>query len=100
MTTEPGFGPSPSYAYPPAAGTNPLAIVSLACSLLGLVILFPAVAGIICGHIARGQIRESGQNGAGLALAGLIIGYVWLVMLVFILVVFVVLIVSPTRSGT
>jgi Domain of unknown function (DUF4190) len=100
MTTEPGFGPSPSYAYPSAAGTNPLAIVSLACSLLGLVLLFPAIAGVICGHIARSQIRESGQHGAGMALAGLVIGYVWLILLVFVVVVFVVLLVSPTRSGT
>lgn len=100
MTTQPGYGPSSSYAYPSAAGTNPLAIVSLACSLLGLIIFFPAIAGVICGHIARGQIRESGQNGGGLALAGLIIGYAWLILLVFVSVVFVVLIVSPTRSGT
>ena len=33
--------------------------------------------GIIFGHISRSKIRKTGERGAGLALAGLIISYVW-----------------------
>jgi predicted RNA-binding protein with TRAM domain len=33
------------------------------------------VVPIVLGHIARAQIRRTGQDGDGLALAGLIIGY-------------------------
>src|SRR5690606_13937548 len=37
---------------------------------------FLGLAGIICGHIARGQIKRTGERGRGLALAGTTIGYV------------------------
>jgi len=46
-------------------------------AILALVLaLVFAPVGIILGHIARKQIRETGEDGDGLALAGLIIGYV------------------------
>ena len=66
--------------------TNVLAVISFVLSLLGvlanfLIPLLPQIAGIICGHIARSQIRrsEGSQLGAGMALAGLIIGYLSIV---------------------
>jgi hypothetical protein len=62
--------PPQAPAYYPAAPTNTLAILAL---LFGF--MFP-IAGIICGHIARGQIKRTGESGDGLALAGLILGYV------------------------
>lgn len=54
----------------PEQRTNVLAIVAL---VLGIVV---PIGGIICGHIALGQIKRTGENGRGLALAGTIIGYV------------------------
>ena len=63
---------------------NKLAVISLVSSLFGCLIpfvpqLIPFVplGGIICGHIARSDIRRSGgaQTGSGIALAGLIISY-------------------------
>ena len=55
----------------PAAKTNGLAIASLACGLaqfaFGPLATIPA---IVCGHLARSQIRRTGEQGAGLALAG------------------------------
>ncbi len=54
--------------------TSGLAIASLACSLLGPVCCIPA---IICGHLAlRRMGREPALRGYGLAIAGLIIGYI------------------------
>jgi hypothetical protein len=65
-----------------ATETNALAIVSLVFGVIGwtLMPLIGNVVAIICGHIARGQIRQSGgsQQGDGLALAGLILGYLGL----------------------
>jgi Domain of unknown function (DUF4190) len=60
---------APAYA-PASVGqrTNALAIVAL---ILGIVI---PLGGIICGAIALGQIKRTGEAGRGLALAGLIIG--------------------------
>ncbi len=54
----------------PVAKTNTLAIVAL---ILGIVV---PIAGIIVGHIALSQIKKTGEQGRGLALAGTIIGYV------------------------
>ncbi|RIX30370.1 DUF4190 domain-containing protein [Amnibacterium setariae] len=50
---------------------NPLAIIAFV-----LAFLVPP-GGIVCGHIARRQIRSTGEQGDGLALAGLILGYVF-----------------------
>ena len=69
-----GGGPP---APPVLAKTNPLAITSLTCGVAQLMFgPFATVPAVVCGHIARGQIRKTGQSGAGMALAGLILGWV------------------------
>ena len=59
-----------------SARTNGLAIASLACGLaqfaFGPLATIPA---IVLGHMARSQIRRTGEQGAGLALAGLVLGW-------------------------
>ena len=50
--------------------TNTLAIVSL------ILAFFLPLIGAILGHVALGQIKKSGEEGRGLALAGVIIGWV------------------------
>lgn len=61
--------------------TNSLSIVAL---VLGL--LLPPLA-IPIGHAARGQIRRTGERGEGMALAGLVLGYVASIVVVAYLVV-------------
>ena len=39
-------------------------------------IFLAGIAGIIMGHIARKQIRQSGERGDGMAVAALWVGYV------------------------
>jgi hypothetical protein len=60
----------------PVPATNGQAIASLVCGICtpftgGL----SAVPAIVLGHMARSRIRQTGQQGDGLAIAGLIIGY-------------------------
>lgn len=67
-------------AYPPVTQNSGMAIASLVCGILAWVGLLPlvgAIAAIVLGHIARSQIRGAGGqiSGKGLALAGLILGY-------------------------
>ena len=60
----------------PAQQTNGLAIASLALSAGSLIIPLAWLPGIICGHIARGQIRRNAtMSGQGIALAGILVGY-------------------------
>ncbi len=73
---------------PPVARTNGLAIASFACGLgqfmFGPLATIPA---IVLGHIARGQIRRTGEQGAGLALAGLILGWAAVILAVVLIVI-------------
>jgi hypothetical protein len=60
----------------PAARTNGYAIASLACGLgqfaVGPLATIPA---IVFGHMAMNRIRRTGEQGAGLAIAGLVLGW-------------------------
>jgi hypothetical protein len=73
----PGYGPYPVMV-PTYRPTNGLAIAALVCSLVGIVTCFPPISlvGAIFGHVARGQIRSRGESGDGLALSGIIIGWI------------------------
>lgn len=72
----------------PVPGTNGLAIASLACGL-GQFVLGPltTIPAIVLGHVARSQIKRTGEQGAGLALAGLTLGWVAVLLAVLIAVV-------------
>jgi hypothetical protein len=95
----PYVGPPPPAGRPP---TNRLAIASLLCGVGQLVALFPAgIAAIILGHMARRQIRETGEQGDGMAVAGLVLGYVGAAgaVLLALLIVLVVSAASPHFPG-
>lgn len=94
--TPPPYGSAPAYGSPPAYGagsygaapayggygtapkTNTLAIVSLIASIVGLVLVpfIGSVVGVITGHMSLSQIKQSGEGGRGMALAGTIVGWV------------------------
>jgi hypothetical protein len=87
-----GQRPPAGVTAPPAAimhtamtGTNIMAVLALVFGLLG------SVLGIVFGHIALSQMRRTGQSGHGLALAGLLIGYIELAFWLVLFIVFVVL---------
>lgn len=61
-------------------GENTMAIVAL---VLGIAL--PPLA-IPFGHVARSQIKRTGEPGMGLAVTGLWLGYTWLAAIVAVLV--------------
>jgi hypothetical protein len=73
FTTAPVYPPR---TYP--ADTNGKAVAAL---VLGVVTVVSAgatgVLAVIFGHLARAEIRRTGQAGAGCALAGLTLGWLW-----------------------
>ncbi len=80
-TAGPGYGGYGDGGYAPPTRTEPLAIVSLVAGVAQFVM--PVIAGIVAvvtGHLARANIRraEGRLQGGGLALAGLILGYIGL----------------------
>jgi hypothetical protein len=80
----PGGPGAPLTGAPPPGGppgprpTNVLAIVSLVLSVISYCALpiVGAIGGIITGHIAKRQIRDTGEEGTGLATAGIVLGWV------------------------
>jgi peptidyl-prolyl cis-trans isomerase B (cyclophilin B) len=68
-----------------AQKTNVLAIVSLVLSILSFNII-----AVILGFIALNQIKKTGEQGRGLAIAGIIIGAIgfifWIVVIIVIAV--------------
>lgn len=67
-----------------------MAIASLVCGILGFMLCLPSIGAVVCGHIARAQIRQDPtQGGEGMALAGLITGYIVLASIVIYILVMV-----------
>ena len=64
------YGQQPQYYAQPSRGMNVMAILSLVFAFVF------APVGIVLGHIAKKQIARTGEDGAGLATAGLIVSYV------------------------
>jgi peptidyl-prolyl cis-trans isomerase B (cyclophilin B) len=71
--------PYDPYAYPRPRPTNGMAIASLICAFLF------APLGIIFGHISLSQIKKTGEDGHGLAVAGLVISYLVTIASIFVL---------------
>ena len=84
----PAPNPYPPYPYPypyryPAylpRPTNAMAVASLVCAFV------IAPLGVVFGHISLGQIKRSGEQGRGMAIAGLVIGYLITIVTVVALV--------------
>jgi hypothetical protein len=69
---QPQYQYQPAYQQPVTPGrTNTMAILALVFAF----VFWPL--GIVFGHMARRQIRQTGEGGAGLATTGLVISYVF-----------------------
>jgi Domain of unknown function (DUF4190)/Domain of unknown function (DUF1707) len=92
--------PPPPPAPPPALRTNGLAIASLVCGVAQMM-LWPlaTIPAVVLGHVARSQIRRTGEQGAGLALAGLILGWIGVGFAVLATIGIVLLVVSFSHGG-
>ena len=77
MSYEPPV-PPPSYSAARQNRTNSLAIASLVCGIAGAVItiLVPSLLAVVFGHMSLRQMSQTGEQGRGLAITGLVLGYV------------------------
>ena len=70
------FPPGQPVQYTNQPKSNPLAIVSLICGIVGCLFITPIV-GIITGLIALGKSKL--QGGKGMAIAGIILSILWII---------------------
>lgn len=74
-------------------------LLTLATFGLGLICLLPLscippigwIVAVIMGHIALSEIKASGQGGRGMAIAGLVMGYLGLGLIVLLILAVVVI---------
>lgn len=87
------FHPRPVAPFPvmlppppmPRRPTNPYAIGSLICGLIAPFGGITAVPAVVLGHVAKSKLRGGGEEGDGLAAAGLVLG--WLSIVFWLMVV-------------
>jgi hypothetical protein len=102
-----GYGypqqPQGGYGYQPppqSSGTNGFAIASLVCSLVGWICGIGPILGLVFGFVALGQIKQTGQGGRGMAIAGIVIGGVAIAVGLLLWILGAVLSTAPhTDSG-
>jgi hypothetical protein len=63
------------YPYPPQQRTNGLAIASMVLGILWIYWIGSILA-LVFGYVARQQIRERNEAGGGMAIAGIVLGWV------------------------
>ncbi len=80
--------------YAPVASTNTMAILALVFAFIF------APAAIVLGHIAKKQIRQSGEQGEGLATAGLWLGYIFTGLYLAFCALWLIVVVAAGTSGT
>jgi hypothetical protein len=78
-----------------AGRTNTLALLSMIFGLLG-----GSVVPIVLGFVALSQIRRTGEQGRGMAIAGVVLGFIAAGVLLILLIVYIVIVIrASTYSG-
>lgn len=73
--------------------TNAFAVTSMILGIIGLILgwtvffFFASILAVVFGHISLSQLNRSQENGRGMAIAGLVTGYIsvafWGIILLF-----------------
>lgn len=86
----PGLGPQ-TVVYAPASKTNGFAVASLVLGILWLWWLGSVLA-LVFGYVGKSQIDRSGgrETGRGMAIAGIVLGWIGVAVLILIVVLAVV----------
>jgi hypothetical protein len=96
----PMYNPYDPYSQGKPPGTNGKAIAALVTAVGGIVLCgLPSIAGIILGIIAMRETKQTGQDGYGLALTGLIVGSL-VVVFGILYIVFLVVVAANSSNYT
>ncbi|MGK9147969.1 DUF4190 domain-containing protein [Plantibacter flavus] len=83
------------YAQPTGPKTNVMAIISLIAPFVGF-----SLVGLVLGIIALGQIKKTGEQGRGLALAGTIVSGAVLALSVIFIIIYVLFIAGAIAGAS
>jgi hypothetical protein len=84
---QPGQGP---YGWQQPRRTNSLAIAALCCGI-AQVIAGPltGIPAIILGYVSVGQIRQTGEDGRGMAIAGIVLGIAGVLLTALLIIIII-----------
>lgn len=83
----------------PYRPTNTLAVASLVLGIFWIFGIGSALA-LIFGYVARAQIRKSGERGDGMAIAGVVLGWVGVTTMIVIIVLGSLFVITPMEELT
>jgi hypothetical protein len=89
------YGQSPYGAPYGAVGrkTNALAIASLCCGIGQIVAwILASIPAIVLGFMALNEIRRTGEGGRGMAITGIVLGFVGIILMALLIIFFVAII--------
>ena len=96
-TTSPmgSMNPSASMASINVQRTNGMAVASLVLGILGLFTSFfffgiSSILALIFGYVGRNKIRQTGENGSGMAIAGIVLGWIGVALAIIGIIVGIV----------
>ena len=96
-------GYAPQYGAP-TAPNNSMAVVALVAGICGFTVVpfIGSIVAVITGHMARKQIRQTGEGGDGMAVAGLVMGWIVIALTVLGTIAFflILALAASTSSGT
>lgn len=74
------------------ARTDGYAVASLVCGLVGFLFCgIPAILAIVFGTVSLGRIKQDpGLDGSGMAVAGRILGIVWVALFLLLMIAFAI----------
>lgn len=84
---------APVSSSPATQKTNIFAILSLVSAF------FISLLAVIFGHVALSQIKKTGESGHGLAVAGLILGYLGLAAGIIVFIIWIGIFVLAAATG-
>jgi hypothetical protein len=83
----------------PRPRTNPLAVAALVCGIAQFFTLgVTTIPAVVLGHVSARQIRRTGDQGSGLATAGMVLGWIGVALWVIFIAIAVVAAVSITTA--
>jgi Domain of unknown function (DUF4190)/Domain of unknown function (DUF1707) len=89
------------YAPEPPPRTNPLAVAALVCGIAQFFTLgLATIPAVILGHMSHRQIRRTGEQGSGMATAGLVLGWIGVALWVIFITLVLFAAVSVTHGGS
>jgi|SRR4051794_27761338 hypothetical protein len=91
----PAAHPSHPYAPPPVPPASGKATASMILGILGATVGWcalgiPSILAVVLGHVAMSETRQGVKSGRGMAIAGLVLGYVFVIPVISISIILIV----------